>query len=112
MLESKRIIRLDGDLIFRPAAAEIMINMGDMMVDDHNHSSDLVCPCRFPEYARFFEKPTPPGNLFDFEIMSDGTLEEAPLGTNDERKLVVSVRLDFANLSYKVNYSAPTEIAR
>jgi hypothetical protein len=108
MLKSERIIRLDGDFIFRSAAAEIVVNMGGMMIDDHNHPSDPMCFRGFPKDARFFEKPTQVGNLFDFEIMSAGTFEELPLGAYYERKLVVSVRLDLANLSDEVNYSAPT----
>ena len=44
--------------------------------------------------------------------MGAGTLEEAPLGTHDKCKLVVSVRLDLANLSDEVNYRVPTQIAR
>jgi hypothetical protein len=44
--------------------------------------------------------------------MGAGALEEAPLGTYNESKLVVSVRLNLANLSNEVNYSTPTEIAR
>jgi hypothetical protein len=44
--------------------------------------------------------------------MGAWALEEAPLGTYNERKLVVSARLDLANLSNEVNYGAPTQIAR
>ncbi len=44
--------------------------------------------------------------------MGAGTLEEPPLGSHYKRKLVVSVRLDLANLSDEVNYRAPTQIAR
>jgi hypothetical protein len=44
--------------------------------------------------------------------MGAGTLEESPLRTHHERKLVVSVRLDLPNLSDEVNYSVPTQIAR
>jgi len=112
MLEAKGIIRLDCDFIFRPVAAEIVINMGNVMVDDHNHSPDLVCLGGFPKDTSFFEKPAQPGNLLDFEIMGAGPLEEAPLGTYYERKLIISVRLDLANLSDKFNYGAPTQIAR
>ncbi len=49
MLESERIIRLNGDFFFRPASAEIVVNMGNVMVDDHNHSPDLMCLCWFPK---------------------------------------------------------------
>src|ERR1039457_5504045 len=69
MLESKWIIRLDGDFVLRPAAAEIGGNIGGVMIDHHTHSPDLMCLCWFPEDASFFEKPTQPGNLFDVEIM-------------------------------------------
>jgi hypothetical protein len=44
--------------------------------------------------------------------MGAGTLEESPLRTHHERKLVVSVRLNLPNLSDEVNYRAPTKIAR
>jgi len=54
VLESKRIIRLDGDFIFRPATAEIVIDMGCLMVDDHNHSTGLMCFRGSPKDASFF----------------------------------------------------------
>ena len=44
--------------------------------------------------------------------MCAGALEKAPLGTHQKCKFVVSVRLDFANLSDQVNNSTPTQIAR
>jgi len=44
--------------------------------------------------------------------MGAGALEETLLGTYYERKLVVSVRLDLANLPNEVNYCTPTQIAR
>jgi len=44
--------------------------------------------------------------------MGAGALEEALLGTYYKRKLVVSVRLDLANLSDEVNNRAPTQIPR
>ena len=53
MLESERIIRLNGDFIFRPVAAEIVVNVGNMMVDDHNHPPDLVCFFGLPEGTSF-----------------------------------------------------------
>jgi hypothetical protein len=40
--------------------------------------------------------------------MGAGALEEAPLGTYYEYKLVASVRLNLANLSNEVNYGTPT----
>jgi hypothetical protein len=40
--------------------------------------------------------------------MGAGALEEAPLGPHYKRELVISVRLDLANLSNQVNYSTPT----
>ena len=54
MLKAKRIIRLDGDLVFRPAAAEIVVNMGRAMIDNDNHSSDLMRFRGFPKYTSFF----------------------------------------------------------
>src|ERR1035438_7376772 len=44
--------------------------------------------------------------------MGAGALEETPLGTYYKCKLVVSVRLDLADLSNKVNNCAPSQIAR
>ena len=54
VLESKRIIRLDSDFVFGPAAAEIMENMGGMMIDNNNHSSDLMCFRGFSKDTSFF----------------------------------------------------------
>jgi hypothetical protein len=53
MLKSKWIIRLDGDLVLRPAAAEIVVNMGRTMIDNDNHSSDLMRFRGFPEDTGF-----------------------------------------------------------
>ena len=39
-------------------------------------------------------------------------MEKPPLRADYERKLVISVRLDFADLSNQFNYSTPSEIAR
>jgi hypothetical protein len=63
---------------------------------------------RVSQVRQLLLETTQPGNLFDFEIMGAGALEEAPLGTYNERKFVVPVRLDLANLSNEVNYSTPT----
>ena len=54
MLKSKWVIRLDGDLDLRPAAAEIVVNMGRMMIDNDNHWSDLMRFRGFPKDASFF----------------------------------------------------------
>ena len=54
MLESKWIIRLDADFVFRPAAAEIVIDVGNVMVNNHNHSPDLVCLFWFPKGPSLF----------------------------------------------------------
>jgi hypothetical protein len=40
--------------------------------------------------------------------MCTGALEETPLGSDYEHKLVVSVRLDLANLSYEINNGVPS----
>ena len=57
MLESEGIIRFDGDFVLRATAAEIVVNMGCTMIDDHNHSSDLVCFFWFSKGLSFFEEP-------------------------------------------------------
>jgi hypothetical protein len=54
MLETERIVRLDSEFIFRPAAAEIVVNMGRMMIDNDNHWSDLMRFRGFPKDASFF----------------------------------------------------------
>ena len=54
VLESKRIVRLDSEFIFRPAAAEIVIDVGNVMVNNHNHSPDLVCLFWFPKGPSLF----------------------------------------------------------
>jgi hypothetical protein len=38
----------------RPAAAEIVVNMGRMMIDNDNHWSDLMRFRGFPKDASFF----------------------------------------------------------
>jgi hypothetical protein len=108
MLESKWIVGLYGDFVLRPAAAEIVVNVGGMMVDHYDHSSDLMCLRGFPQDAGFLEKATQPGYFLDFKIMGAGALKKSLLGTHYKRKLVVSVRLDLPNLSDEVNNCAPT----
>jgi hypothetical protein len=69
MLESERIVWLDSNFVFRPAAAEIVVNMGNAMVDDHDHSPDLVSFRGLPKNASVFQEFAQPGNLFDGELL-------------------------------------------
>ena len=108
VLESERIIRLDSDFVFRPAAAKVVINMGGVMIDDHNHSAILMGFRGFTKDAGFFQKSAQSGYLFDFEIMGAWTLEEALLGSHHKYKLIIPVRLDLANLRDEVNDCTPT----
>jgi hypothetical protein len=71
-----------------------------------------MCFCGCSKYTCFFEETTQSGNLLDFETMDAGALEESLLGAYYKFISVVSVRLDLANLSNKVNYGTPTQIAR
>lgn len=57
MLEVKGIIRFHSDFALRPAVARIVINVSNMMVDDHDHSTDLGCLGGHPRAANFFQKP-------------------------------------------------------
>ena len=51
MLKSKRIIWLDCGFVFRPASTKITIDVGHVMVDDHNHSANLMCLRGFSKNA-------------------------------------------------------------
>jgi len=44
--------------------------------------------------------------------MTAGALEELALGADLEREIVVSVRLDLANLLNQINYGGPCKVAR
>ncbi len=54
MLKAKWIKWLDGDFVLRPTAAEIVVDMGGTMIDDHNHSPYLMCFRGFSKDASFF----------------------------------------------------------
>jgi hypothetical protein len=49
VLKAKGIIRLDGCFVFGTAATKIVIDVGGMMVDHHDHSPDLMRLDRFPK---------------------------------------------------------------
>jgi len=58
MVEAKRIIWSDSVFWFRPAVAEVVVDVSDMMVDGHRHPPDLVCLHGYPKDPSFFQKPT------------------------------------------------------
>jgi hypothetical protein len=58
MLEAKRIVWPHGDLASGPVAGEIVIDVSDMMVDDHDRSPGLVYVEGYPGEASLFEKST------------------------------------------------------
>jgi hypothetical protein len=112
VLESEWIVGLDGSFVFVPAAAVIQIQMCGMMVNHDDHAPRLVCTGRFPQDFGFLQKLAQPGNIFHFQVMAARALEERALRADQERKLVVSVRLDLANLLNQFNYGSPGEVSR
>jgi hypothetical protein len=83
-----------------------------MMVDGHHHLPGLVCFSGLRKSPGFMEKTAQAGNLFHSEIVGARPLEEAPLGADYEDELIVSMRLDFADLPNQIDDRAPAEIAR
>src|ERR1700677_2733166 len=84
MMEAEGIIRFHSDFALRPAVAQIVINVSNMMVDDHDHSPDLGCLGEDPMGVSFFQKPAQSGYLLNGEIMSAGPLEKTFLRAHRE----------------------------
>jgi hypothetical protein len=107
VLKSKGIIRLDGNFVFRPAATQIVINMGGKMVDYHDHTPGQSRFGGFPLDFSFLQELAQTGDLSYVEIVCAGTLEEFLLRANYEGKLIVSVRLNFSDLTDQIYHGAP-----
>ncbi len=103
MVEAKGIIRSDSDFWFRPAAAEIVVDVSNMMVDGHRHPPDLVCLGGYPKDSSFFQKPSQSRYLLHREIMSGGASEETSLRADRENIFIVSVWLYLADLANQIS---------
>src|ERR1700677_3234884 len=82
------------------------------MVDDHDHSPMQLGSGRFPGQACFSQKFAQPRNFFRIKIVAAAAFEQLFFCADFEAELVVSVRLDFADLPNQVDYGTPAEIAR
>jgi hypothetical protein len=112
MMKSKPIVGLDRILVHRPVTAQVVINVGSVMVDNDNHAGDGIGFGRFIKQTGFFQKFALSGDFFDFKIVGAGPFEESLFGANNESELVVPVGQHFADLSNQVDHCAPTQIAR
>jgi hypothetical protein len=110
-LEPKRVVGLYADFVLRHAAAQVVIDAGDAVVDDYNHSSVRVGG-RFPGQACFSQKFAQPRNRFGIKIVAVAAFEQLSLRADFEKKLVVSVGLNLADLPDQVDYGTPAEVTR
>jgi len=71
---------------------------GEMMVDHDHHAPGLVRRGRLAPDSGFLQKTAQAGDFFHVHLIVAGALEEGPLGADHKGELVVSVRLDLADL--------------
>ena len=111
VLEFKGIVGLYGRSILRQVGPLAAVNVCGMVVDDRDHVAGLVGwggRVRSPSLnPGLMQKMTQAGNLFHIEIVAARPLEEFSLCAHDEEKLIVPVRLHFADLRNQINYCAP-----
>jgi len=109
MMEIERIIRSHRAFVCRTTSAEISVNMGGVVVDDHNHTAGLGrFFCMRALSGGVFQELTQPRNFLYTKIVSVGFLEKYTLGADPEHKFVVSMRLDFAEMLHQLDGLAPT----
>ncbi|RXH55884.1 hypothetical protein GRAN_2741 [Granulicella sibirica] len=89
---------------------EILIDMGDMMVNHYDHATGLRCMIGYPLGACVAEKLPQAGDLFDAEFMRVWVFEESTLRPYGKDKLVATVRFNLADSANEVNGVRPTEV--
>ena len=109
MMEIERIIRSHRAFVCRTTSPQISVNMGGVVVNDHNHTAGLGgFFCMRALSGGVFEELTQPRNFLYAKIVSVGFLEKDTLGADSEHKFVVSMRLDFAEVLDQLDGLAPT----
>src|ERR1700691_3893739 len=110
MMEMERIVRLHLVFVCRTTSTEILVNMGGVVVDDDNHAAGLRRFFYLRTRLGFLQEFTQPRNFLYTEIMGMGLLEKGALLADAEYKLIVSVRLDFAQMLDQFDSLAPTQV--
>ena len=117
MMEMERIVRADAVFVRRTTSAEILINMGRVVVDDDNHAAGLgrfCCGLSGSGCGRSgsgcFQEFTQPRNFLHIKIMSVRALKKGALSADAEDKFVVSMRLDLAQMLDQCDGLAPTQV--
>src|SRR5277367_4939650 len=108
MMEIERVVRLHLVFVCRTTSTEILVNVGGVVVDDHDHAAGLGRFLYMRTRSRFLQELTQPRNFLDTEIMGMRLAEKGALVADAEHKFVVSVRLDLTQMLDQFDSLAPT----
>jgi len=94
--------------VCRTTSTDIVVNMGGVVVDDHNHTAGMGGLFYLRTRSSFFQKFTETGNFLHTKIMGMRLLEKGALVADVEHKFIVSVRLDLTQMFDQLDGLAPT----
>ena len=110
MMEIERIVRSHLVFVCRTTSTEVLINMGGVVVDHDNHTVSLGRFFYTLTRSGFLQEFTQPRNFLHAKIMSVRPLEKNALAADAEHKLIVSMRLDVAQMLDQFDGLAPTQV--
>src|SRR6202041_1627697 len=94
MMEMIRIVRLHLAFVRRTSSAEIVVDMGGVVVDDNNHAAGLGRLFHLRGRCGFLQEFTQPRNFLHAKVMGLRPLEKRALAADAEHKFISSMRLD------------------
>ncbi len=110
MMEMERIVRLHLVFVCRATSAEILVNMGGVVVDDDNHATGLGRFFRLSIWTGFFQEFTQPRNFLHAKIVGARPLEKGALAADAEHKSIVSMQLNLTQMLDEFDRLAPTQV--
>ena len=94
MMEIERVVRFHLVFVCRTTSTELLVNVGGVVVDDHDHAAGPAWFLYMRTRSGFLlQELTQPRNFLYTEIMGMGLPEKGALVADAEHKFVVSVRL-------------------
>src|ERR1035438_4285371 len=110
MMEIERIVRLHFVFVCRTTPAEILVNMGGVVVDDDNHPTGLGRFFYLRTRSGFLQEFTQPRNFLHAKIMGVRPFEKDALAADAEHKFIISMRLDLTQMLDQFDGLAPTKV--
>src|SRR5579863_2693491 len=108
MMEMMRIVRLHRAFVRWTTSAEILVNMGSVVVDDDNHSVGLGYFFCVGSRSGFLQQLTQPRNFLRTKIVCLRLLEKNAFVAHAENEFIASMWLHLAQVLNQFERLDPT----